>query len=161
DTGIRAGRSLAPLVTYNTWFAYGTRIDETSMMREIDGNASLGVELFVLDAGWYAGAGASGPSDFESGLGSWQVDPARFPRGLRVLRDFAHTRGMKFGLWVEPERVSLDTVDRSSLAHESWLATHDGSYGSETTAQICLGNAAGWAWIQQRLFALLDSVQPD
>jgi len=161
DVGIRQGRPLAPLVTYNTWFAHGTQIDETSMAREIDSTANLGVELFVLDAGWYVGAGAGGDFDFESGLGSWQVDSDRFPHGLRALRDLTQSRGMRFGLWVEPERVSLDTVGRPGLAPEGWLATRDGSYGSTTTAQICLGTAAGRAWVQQQLFALLDDVQPD
>ena len=80
------------------------------MRAEIDGAAALGAELFVLDAGWYAGTGRNGAGDFTSGLGSWQVDRARFPSGLRALRDYAHDRGMKFGIWVEPERVAQSTV---------------------------------------------------
>ncbi len=54
--GIRGGRPLTPLVTYNTWFAYGTQVDESSMRREMAHAAAMGVELFVIDAGWYAGA---------------------------------------------------------------------------------------------------------
>src|SRR4029079_7410671 len=54
---IRDGRPVAPLVTYNTWFAYGTEIDEPSMRAEMERAAALGVELFVIDAGWYAGTG--------------------------------------------------------------------------------------------------------
>src|SRR5207247_3589641 len=73
--GIRNGRPLTPLVTYNTWFAYGTAIDEANMRGEMRDVAALGTELFVLDAGWYAGAGASGLFDFESGLGNWEPDP--------------------------------------------------------------------------------------
>lgn len=69
---VREGRPLRPLVTYNTWFAYGVEVDEASMRHEIDGAASLGAELFVLDAGWYKGAGRG--SDFATGLGTWQVD---------------------------------------------------------------------------------------
>ena len=74
-----AVRSL-PLVTYNTWFAYGTEIDEASMRAEMERAAALGVELFVIDAGWYAGAGAAGPFDFDAGLGGMDRRSARGSR---------------------------------------------------------------------------------
>ena len=90
--------------------------------------AALGVELFVVDAGWYDGAGAAGPMDFDSGLGSWTADPVRFPNGLKPLRDAAHQLGMQFGLWVEPERVNLSVVGQAGI-DERWLATHGGEYG--------------------------------
>src|SRR5206468_4513357 len=64
---LRGGRALAPMVTYNTWFAYGTEIDDASMRAEMLRAAAMGVELFVVDAGWYAGAGAAGPFDFDAG----------------------------------------------------------------------------------------------
>jgi alpha-galactosidase len=158
--GVRAGRPLTPLVTYNTWFAYGTEVDQASMMAEMDGAAKLGAELFVLDAGWYVGAGASGAGDFGSGLGTWAPDPARFPNGLRPLRDHAHDIGIKFGLWVEPERVSLALVGSSGL-DEQWLAQDGGQYGSDETALICLSNSAARDWILGWLTPLLDQVRPD
>ena len=65
---------------------------------------ALGVELFVLDAGWWVGAGRERPFDFDSGLGDWTDDRDRFPSSLASLADYAHGLGMKFGLWVEPER---------------------------------------------------------
>ena len=52
-TAIRDGRPIRPLVTYNTWFPYGARIDEPTLLDEINRTASLGMELFVVDAGWY------------------------------------------------------------------------------------------------------------
>src|SRR5258706_8548874 len=88
--GIRGGRPLASPVTYNTWFAYGTEIDESSMLAEMARAAALGVELFVVDAGWYEGAGAAGPMDFDAGLGAWTADPVRFPHRLKPLRGAAH-----------------------------------------------------------------------
>src|SRR6185503_8000119 len=115
--------------TYNTWFTYGTRIDERTMREEMDAAAALGTELFVVDAGWYVGAGRDAVEDFTSGLGSWRVDEERFPDGLGALTAYAHELGMKLGLWVEPERVALSTVNREGLAEEAWLATSGGSYG--------------------------------
>jgi alpha-galactosidase len=158
--GIRNGRALSPLVTYNTWFAYGTEIDEASMRAEMDRTAALGVERFVIDAGWYAGAGAAGPFDFDAGLGSWTPDPARFPNGLKPLTDYAHSLGMQFGMWVEPERVNQSLVGAPGV-DEQWLATTGGSYGSDHTAQICLASAAARQWLLDRLTGLLDEVQPD
>ena len=159
--GIRHGRPFTPLVTYNTWFAYGTEIDEDAMVAEIDGAAALGVELFVVDAGWYVGAGKDNRFDFASGLGSWTVDPNRFPSGLAYLAGYAHSLGMKFGLWIEPERVALSTVDQPGLARESWLATRDGAYGSTSAAQICLAGPQAREWLYARLTALIDQVGPD
>jgi alpha-galactosidase len=159
--GLRAGRSFDPQVTYNTWFAYGVQVDEASMRQEIDGAATLGVERFVVDAGWYAGAGRGGVADFTTGLGSWQIDASRFPSGLGALSDYAHERGLTFGLWVEPERVGLATVGRSGLAQEAWLAKTGGKYGSSEFAQVCLGGATARQWIFDRVSALIDTAHPD
>ena len=158
--GLRGGRPLTPVVTYNTWFAYGTAVDEDSMRAEMTHAAALGTELFVLDAGWYAGTGVAGPFDFDAGLGGWTADPARFPNGLKPLTDYAHSLGMKFGLWVEPERTNLSLVDAGGI-DEQWLATTGGDYGSDHAAQICLANAAARQWLMDRLTGLIDDVQPD
>jgi alpha-galactosidase len=159
--GLRAGRPLDPQVTYNTWFAYGVGVDEASMRQEIDGAALLGAERFVVDAGWYAGAGRGGIGDFTSGLGNWQVDAGRFPSGLGALSDYAHERGLTFGLWVEPERVTLATVGRGGLAQEAWLAKTGGKYGSSEFAQVCFGGPAARQWVFDRLTALIDAAHPD
>jgi len=158
--GIRHGRPLQPLVTYNTWFAYGTELDEASMLDEMDRVAALGVELFVVDAGWYPGAGAAGPMDFDAGLGVWTPDPDRFPNGLGPLRDRAHALGMKFGLWVEPERVNLSVLPVAGV-DETWLATDAGDYQSDHAGQICLASDAARAYVLDWLSAFIDDVQPD
>ena len=160
-TGIRHGRPIRPLVTYNTWYPYGVRIDEATMLDEINRTASVGMELFVLDAGWYHGAGELGFSDFETGLGTWAADGERFPNGLRPLADAAHANGMKFGLWVEPGRVSLATVGLPGLAREEWLAQYDGRNVTSTSGQLCYGSRAVREWVQGQLYALIDEVRPD
>ena len=159
--GVREGRPLTPLVTYNTWYSYGTRIDETTVMNEMNQTAALGVELFVLDAGWYRGAGRDGTFDFETGLGNWHEDSERFPNGLRALADFARDSGMKFGLWIEPARVDLDTVGARGMAEDAWLARRDGRNVSEKTGQICFGTRAGREWVLNQLTRLIDEIRPD
>jgi len=165
--GLRGGRGFDALVTYNTWFAYGTRIDEPAIMNEMQRVSELGTELFVLDAGWYYGAGRDGTWDFTNGLGSWYSDPGRFPSRLHALSDFAHSLGMKFGLWIEPERIALENLKGQDSADESWLATVDGRYdpdpraGDASAAQLCLANDKARAWVLGEIVRLIDRVQPD
>lgn len=163
----RGGRAFPALATYNSWFQFGIQIDDALMRREIDAFANLGGELFELDAGWYPALDPKNRFDFTSGLGSWQVDRTRFPNGLRVLSDYAHARGLRFGVWVEPERVDRTTVGRSGGAEDRFLARENGQYQAGVAnaqapwAQICLAEDAGWNWVRDRLFVFLDEARPD
>ena len=101
-------------VLYNSWYPYEFDIDEEKISGLIDRAADIGIELFVIDDGWMPGRDCC-----TCGLGDWVTDPKRFPRGLRALSDKAHARGMKFGLWIEPEMVNPN----SDLyrAHPDWV----------------------------------------
>ncbi len=163
----RRGRPFPALVTYNSWFMFGIAIDDQLMRREMDSFAAIGGELFQLDAGWYPPVDARDQFDFSAGLGSWQVDRDRFPEGLGALADHAHDLGLKFGVWVEPERVDLRVTGRAGLAQERFLAQFDGAYqpGRANDAarhgQICLAEDDGWQWVRDRLFAFLDEARAD
>jgi alpha-galactosidase len=160
--GLRQGRPLMPLVTYNTWFPYGSTFNQDDIAEEMRRAASIGVELFVVDAGWWIGAGALDQHDFTSGLGTWTVDGDRFPDGLESLSNLAHDLGMKFGLWVEPERIAIGTAGLPGAARESWLATINGSYGGDgTSGQICLSAAGARKWVFSKLVGLIESAHPD
>ena len=162
---LRGGRSFDTLVTYNTWFAYGTRVDEEVVRDEMERAAALGAELFVLDAGWYAGADVDDATDFSRGVGNWHADEGRFPSGLAALTTFAHDHGMKFGLWIEPERIALDILNQIDGVDEGWLAKADGRYDPSSDApaagQLCLASDAARAWLVGELERLIDDVQPD
>lgn len=163
---IRNGRPFPALVTYNTWFAYGTRVDEANVLEEMERVARLGAEVFVLDAGWYPDTGRDGADDFTSGVGALRVDEARFPSGLTALSDRARELGMKFGIWVEPARTALSLVGTPDGPPEAWLATRDGKYDpapdSEPVAvQVCFGGASARRWLLDRLAAFIDAVRPD
>jgi alpha-galactosidase len=137
------------------------------MRAEMGRAARLGAELFVLDAGWWTGADLRTAYDYSAGLGTWAVDSRRFPSGLRALSDYAHSLGLKFGIWVEPERVALSTVGQPGLAEEAWLATADGHYDSAVpqdeavAAQVCLADPEARQWVLDRLVELIDGVHPD
>jgi alpha-galactosidase len=70
-------------------------------------------DYWVIDAGWYS----CGSSWFN--VGTWDPDPARYPKGIKEVSDYVHSRGMKFTLWFEPERVTAG----SGLAnkHPEWV----------------------------------------
>lgn len=136
-----------PWVQFNSWFGWTTKIDGTVLMREVDIAADLGCEVFVVDAGWYEGCGTG---DFGHGLGNWTENRSKFPNGLKTLSDYTHKKGMKFGLWVEPERIDLET--ELAKQHPDWLAMRDGKIiGGGRYAHICFGNPQVVEWFRDRL----------
>ncbi|BAL88210.1 putative alpha-galactosidase [Actinoplanes missouriensis 431] len=135
-------------VLYNSWEATGFDVDEAGQTALAARAARLGVELFVVDDGWFG----ERVSD-HAGLGDWTPNPDRFPQGLRPLADEVHRLGMLFGLWVEPEMVNPD----SDLyrAHPDWVlhTAHRGR--TEMRNQLVLNLArpdtAAWthAWLDR------------
>lgn len=101
-------------VLYNSWEATYFDVNEQAQMQLIEKAARLGVELFVMDDGWFGQR-----KDDHAGLGDWYVNEAKFPNGLAPLIRKLHGYGMKFGLWIEPEMVNPD----SDLyrAHPDWV----------------------------------------
>ena len=158
---LRGGRLLEPLVTYNTWFSSGAEIDEESIDASMFAAAAAGAELFELDAGWYEGAGELDAFDFASGLGTWRVDRKKFPHGLRELADRAHGLGMKFGIWVEPERVDMRYVGEPGMARETWLMQENGLYqpgvpnDDARTGTLDFGNPEAREWVFEKLTQLI------
>lgn len=167
DIGLRAGRPFASYVSYNTWYSYGTFMDEASMMAEMALAASMGVEQFVIDAGWWFHINGDDQGDYVRSWGNWEVDPERFPNGLGALSDRAHALGLRFGVWVEPERVDLSTVGTGNGARERFLATDGGRYdpavgnASAVSAQVCLASDEARAWVTSRLVSFIEEARPD
>jgi alpha-galactosidase len=158
---VRGGRALEPLVTFNTWFAMGAGVDQESIEAAMQAAAAAGTELFELDAGWYERAGELGTWDFASGLGTFRVDKDKFPDGLRPLAEIAHGLGMKFGVWVEPERVDLRYLGEPGMAREEWLQLENGLYEpgvpneEARTGMLDLGNPDARAWLLDKLSVLV------
>ena len=106
-------------VLYNSWEATQFDVRADAQMRLAERAARMGVELFVVDDGWFGARHSD-----RAGLGDWTVNPEKFPNGLEELIDRVHALGMDFGLWVEPESVNPD----SDLyrAHPDWIHKLDG-----------------------------------
>ncbi|MBL8143376.1 MAG: alpha-galactosidase [Acidobacteria bacterium] len=159
---LRGGRGFPRLVTYNPWFVHGVHVTANTIDHEVEVAQALGVEVFQVDAGWYKGAGEQNGYDFTSGLSSYEVDTDKFPQGLRPVGARIRQYGMRFALWVEPERIDRALVDREGSVRESWLATtsgtYDGSGSNDGTraAQICLAHPDAWQWVRDKLTVLID-----
>ena len=146
-----------PWVQFNTWFGWTTRIDAATLRREADIAADLGCEVFVVDAGWYDGCGTG---DFGHGLGNWVDHHGKFPDGLRAFSEYVHRKGMKFGLWVEPERIDLET--ETAKQHPDWLAKRDGRIiGGGRYAHLCFGNPQVVEWFKERLAKVISDYGVD
>ena len=91
-------------ILLNNWEATYFGFDEEKLLKIAEKAAEVGVELFVLDDGWF------GHRDNDhSSLGDWTVDPKKLPNGLKGLAEKVHALGLKFGLWFEPEMISPDS----------------------------------------------------
>ncbi|GAA2739661.1 alpha-galactosidase [Pedococcus aerophilus] len=102
-----------PLVL-NTWEAVYFDHDLDRLKALADTAASIGVERFVLDDGWFGSR-----RDDHSGLGDWVVSTDMWPQGLQPIVEHVKGLGLEFGLWFEPEMVNVDSdVVR---AHPDWV----------------------------------------
>ncbi len=106
-------------VLLNTWEAVYFDHDTDRLCELADVAASVGVERFVLDDGWFGSR-----RDDTSGLGDWWVSTDVYPNGLAPLVGHVTGLGMEFGIWVEPEMVNPDS--ELMREHPDWALTTDG-----------------------------------
>ncbi|HTE70548.1 MAG TPA: alpha-galactosidase [Actinomycetes bacterium] len=138
------------LVVLNTWEAvyFDHRLERLAGLAELA--ARLGVERFVLDDGWFRHR-----RDDTAGLGDWYVAEDVWPQGLHPLIERVRSLGMEFGLWVEPEMVNPD----SDLfrAHPDWVLSVPGRLPPAWRNQqvLDLANPDCYAYLRDRLDALL------
>lgn len=117
DVQIRDGHMLRP-VLLNSWEGAYFKFNEETLTDMMDGVKELGGEMFVVDDGWFA-KGKYARDDDKRGLGDWILNDAKLPKGLAWLADQAKARGLKFGIWVEPEMANTtsELVDQ----HPDWV----------------------------------------
>ncbi|MDO1582876.1 alpha-galactosidase [Rhizobium oryzicola] len=114
------GGSMSPRpVTLNTW--EGNYFDHKmdSLKAQATAAAELGIERFVLDDGWFGRR-----DDDTTSLGDWDIDPRKYPDGLKPLVDHVTGLGMQFGIWFEPEMIN--PVSELYKAHPDWALQIEG-----------------------------------
>jgi alpha-galactosidase len=105
------------LTLLNNWEATHTNFNEERLVELFGEAKKLGVDLFLLDDGWF---GNKYPrNDDKAGLGDWQEDKTKLPHGIGYLVKEAEKKDVKFGIWLEPEMVN----PKSELyeKHPDWI----------------------------------------
>jgi alpha-galactosidase len=118
-------------VLLNSWEGVYFDFDHARLVEMARAAADLGVELFVLDDGWFGAR-----DDDTSSLGDWDIDRRKLPGGLGPLAADVESLGLRFGLWIEPEMVS----PRSRLfeTHPDWAIGVPGRPRTESRQQLVL-----------------------
>ncbi|MCM1308166.1 MAG: alpha-galactosidase [Butyrivibrio sp.] len=100
-------------VLLNSWEAAYFDIDEHKLLKLAKAGKEAGVELFVMDDGWFGER-----NDDTSSLGDWEVNKKKLPSGISGLSGKIRDMGLLFGIWVEPEMVSVNS--RLYEEHSDW-----------------------------------------
>ena len=139
-------------VLYNSWEATTFNVTEAGQKALAEKAAKTGVELFVVDDGWFGQR-----NNDRAGLGDWFVNPTKFPQGLNSLIEYVNKLGMDFGLWVEPEMINAN----SDLyrAHPDWVMNFPGRPRTELRNQLILNFAR--SDVKEHIFGVLDKLATD
>ncbi len=139
------GKLPPPQLLASSSRAYGEMIgaNEANQIMHIDRYLEEGIKLdyWWMDAGWYIQQ-RGWPQ-----VGTWEVDPKRFPHGFRPISKHAHSKGIKILVWFEPERVTAGT----------WLFDNRPQWllGSGNTRLLDLGNPEARQWLTNHIDNLL------
>ncbi|MAE28546.1 MAG: hypothetical protein CMJ87_06120 [Planctomycetes bacterium] len=118
------GQPSVPTLSYDSFFGVATDFDEAFLHRQVDRAAELGLEYFVVDAGWYDGCGPDGRGPFRLGVGNWEhIDTRKFPHGLESLATYVAAKGLALGLWFDIERAHV--TSRWATEHPDWYLSVD------------------------------------
>lgn len=144
-------------ILLNSWEGVYLDIKEDEMHQMMDDIASLGGELFVMDDGWF---GSKYPRVADNaGLGDWVVDAGKLPHGIQGLIDEAKAKGIKFGIWIEPE--SANTRSELYEKHPDWALQvkgrepHYARGGTQLLLDLCNPK------VQDFIFGVVDRLLTD
>ncbi|MCR5081873.1 MAG: alpha-galactosidase [Parasporobacterium sp.] len=118
-------------VLLNSWEASYFNISEHSLLKLAKEGKNVGIEMFVMDDGWFGER-----NDDSSSLGDWDVNLKKLPGGIKGISEKINNLGLDFGLWVEPEMVN----QKSNLynEHPEWVMEIPGRDQSEGRNQRIL-----------------------
>ena len=123
--------------------------------KAMDDMAAVGVEMFVLDAGWECP-----PEDWANFFdynGVNRVNSKLFPNGLDEVREYCHSLGMKFGLWVEIERAGKQS--KVCAEHPEWRVRD--LYGQQSADVLDFSNPEVEAWAEEELAYIISEYKLD
>ncbi len=118
-------------VLLNSWEASYFWFNEKKLLQLAKAGSEVGIELFVLDDGWFGER-----NDDKCSLGDWEVNKKKLPSGIEGLSEKINAMGMMFGIWVEPEMVNEDSD--LYCAHPDWAVKIPERAHSEGRNQMLL-----------------------
>ena len=151
DYGIYNGHQKG-LTLLNNWEATYFDYDQDKLVKLFDGAKKLGVDLFLLDDGWFGNQYPRNSSN--AGLGDWQANKKKLPDGIGYLDRQATAKGLKFGVWIEPEMVNPSS--QLYKQHPDWVlaAPNRPLHLYRTQLVLDLINPA----VQDFVFGVIDSL---
>ena len=139
----------------NNWESTAFDFDQDKLSGVMDDAARLGVDMFLLDDGWFANKYPR--NNDTTGLGDWEPNTVKLPQGIAGLTAAAKKAGVKFGIWIEPEMVS----PKSQLyeKHPDWVITQPGRdiYYYRNQLVLDLANPK----VQDYVFGVADKILSD
>ncbi|MBP3632966.1 MAG: alpha-galactosidase [Oscillospiraceae bacterium] len=143
----RAPRKAMPML-YNTWLCRFDNLDYDVLIRQAELAAEMGLEYYLIDAGWF-GKGAA----WSLSVGDWKENQTGALYGKMIeVADKVRSLGMKFGLWLEPERA-VPTADNLREHPEYYFK---GGTEAEPYYFLDFGNDEARQWMLQIIFDLID-----
>ena len=143
-------------VIFEGWNAtWGRDVTAERLIQEAKVAADIGVEVFIVTAGWYAPV--EGTYGFLSREGDWEPWPDAFPDGLEPVAEVVRDLGMRFGLWWEPEAVASDS--RLFRDHPDWVFQMEPRGPQPTKAGqlvLNLGRPDVYEHVRNDVFRLID-----
>ena len=114
----------------------------------------LGVETFIVDAGWYCPPGLA-TKEWWRRVGEWNYDTDLYPNGIEEIRDYFHSKGLLFGMWAEVERAGV--ASKVYENHPDWYIYHNG----ERTTILDVSNPKVVEFIENSICHLVDDYKID
>lgn len=136
----------------NNWESTGFDFNHGSLADVMKEAKKLGVDMFLLDDGWFANKYPR--NNDKAGLGDWEPNHSKLPDGIKGLTNAADEAGVKFGIWIEPEMVN----PKSELfeKHPDWVIMQPGrdTYYYRNQLVLDLANPK----VQDYVFSVIDNI---
>jgi alpha-galactosidase len=141
------------LVDNNSWEGCKMKVSEEAIQEMMKDSAALGIELYVLDDGWF-GNGKEARVNSRAGLGDWAFNTKRFPNELDGVMKTADQLGIEFGIWFEPEMINENS--KLFAQHPEWVLKYPDRPLAKQRNQMAL-DVANPA-VQKFMFGSVDRV---
>ena len=143
-------------ILLNSWEACYFNISESTLLDLASIGKDIGIEMLVMDDGWFGER-----NDEEHSLGDWDANPKKLPHGLKGLGDKLAAKGVKFGIWVEPEMFNRHS--KLYEQHPEWSIAIPGAHQSEGRKQriLDLANPVVVQFVTEKMTEVFSSAKID